>query len=114
MDEIKKAEFAQLDSTPETEKLKEIDTKKITKLLDVILDATVELGRTKITIEDALGLDVGSVVELEKIAGEPVDFYINDNLFARGEVVVIDDKYGIRINELVGEISINEKKQKNE
>lgn len=105
MDEVKKAEFAEIENSKNEKENKEInlktDLKNITKLMDITLNATVELGSTKISIEKALNIDVGSVIELNKIAGEPVDFYINDYLFARGEVVVIDDKYGIRITELI-------------
>jgi flagellar motor switch protein FliN/FliY len=101
MDEVKKAEFAQIEGPGPVEASKDAITKeKIEKILDVTLGATVELGKTKLTLEKALNVDVGTVIELDKAAGEAVDFYINENLFARGEVVVIGEKYGIRITEL--------------
>jgi flagellar motor switch protein FliN/FliY len=102
MDDVKKAEFAQIEnSSPEQAQAKDsITREKIEKILDVTLGATVELGNTKMTLEKALNVDVGTVIELDKVAGEPVDFYINENLFARGEVVVIGEKYGVRITEL--------------
>ena len=70
-------------------------------LLGVTLRVTVELGRTKMTIEEILKLGPGSVVELEKLAGEPVDVLVNDWLIARGEVVVIDDRFGVRITDVI-------------
>ncbi|MCH8493145.1 MAG: flagellar motor switch protein FliN [Idiomarina sp.] len=73
--------------------------------LDIIMDIpvklSVELGRTRITIKQLLELAQGSVVELEGLAGEPMDILINGYLIAQGEVVVLDDKYGIRITEIV-------------
>ena len=62
---------------------------------------TVELGRTQLSVREVLGLGTGSVVELEKLAGEPVDLLINGRLIARGEVVVIDESFGVRVTEIV-------------
>lgn len=70
-------------------------------LLGVNLRVAVELGRTRMTIEDILKLGPGSVVELDKLAGEPVDVLVNDRLIARGEVVVIDDRFGVRITDVI-------------
>jgi flagellar motor switch protein FliN/FliY len=70
-------------------------------LLDVNLLLTVELGRAQLTVKEILDLQKGSVVELDRVAGEVVDVYVNDHLFARGEVVVVDDKFGVRITELI-------------
>jgi flagellar motor switch protein FliN/FliY len=70
-------------------------------LMGVTLRVTVELGRTKMTIEEILKLGPGSVIELEKLAGEPVDVLVNDWLIARGEVVVIDDRFGVRITDVI-------------
>ncbi len=75
--------------------------KNIELLLDVPLDVTVELGRTRKKIREILDLGVGSVVELDKLAGESVDLLVNDNLIAKGEVVVIDENFGIRITTIV-------------
>jgi flagellar motor switch protein FliN len=69
-------------------------------LLGVTLRVTVELGRTKMDIREILALGPGSVVELDKQAGEPVDILVNDRLIARGEVVVIDDRFGVRITDV--------------
>lgn len=70
-------------------------------LLDVPLEVTVQLGRTRMTIQDLLGLSPGSVVELDKVAGEPLDIVVNDRLIARGEAVVVNDKFGIRITDII-------------
>ena len=70
-------------------------------LMDVSLRVTVELGRTQMMLRQVLDLQHGSVVELDRLAGDPVDIYINERLIARGEVVVVDDKFGVRITELV-------------
>ena len=70
-------------------------------IMDVSLPLVVELGRTKLSIQEILDLGIGSIVELDKLAGEPADLYINDVLFARGEVVVIEENFGVRITEIV-------------
>lgn len=70
-------------------------------IMDIPVKLSVELGRTRITIKQLLELAQGSVVELEGLAGEPMDILINGYLIAQGEVVVVDDKYGIRITEIV-------------
>jgi flagellar motor switch protein FliN/FliY len=70
-------------------------------LLDVSLQVSVELGRTRMTIAEVLALHAGSVIELDKIAGEPVDILVNGTRIARGEVVVVDDKFGVRVTEVV-------------
>jgi flagellar motor switch protein FliN/FliY len=70
-------------------------------LLNVSLRVTVELGRARLTIEDILRLGPGSVVELDKAAGEPVGVLVNDRPIARGEVVVIEDRFGVRITEVL-------------
>ncbi|MEM6756393.1 MAG: flagellar motor switch protein FliN [Planctomycetota bacterium] len=70
-------------------------------LSDVELDVTVELGRTEMLVEDVLKLGEGSVVELEKLAGDPVDVFVNGRLVARGEVLVLNDNFCIRVSEIV-------------
>lgn len=77
-------------------------------LMDVALNVSIELGRTKMQLKDVLNLGVGSVVELEKLAGDPVDILVNDKLVARGEVIVIEDNFGVRITEVVDESAIEE------
>lgn len=70
-------------------------------LLDVPLQVTAELGRTSLSVRDVLGMGAGSVVELDRLAGEPVDLLVNNLLIARGEVVVIDESFGVRVTEIV-------------
>lgn len=71
---------------------------------DVELDVTVELGRAEMYIEDVLKLGVGSVVELDKLAGDPVDIYVNAQLVARGEVLVLNDNFCVRVNDIVSPV----------
>jgi len=93
-----KAEFDDLASQPVAQGTGEAN-------LDVILDIPVtlsmEIGRTEITINDLLQLGQGSVVELERLAGEPMDVMVNGTLIAHGEVVVVDEKFGIRLTDVI-------------
>lgn len=70
-------------------------------LMDVSLRVTVELGRTRMKLAQILELQHGSVVELDRLAGDPVDIFVNDRMVAHGEVVIVDDKFGVRITEMV-------------
>ena len=70
-------------------------------VLDVPLRVSVELGRTKLLVQDLLKLHKGSVVELSKLAGEPLEVLINDRVMARGEVIVVNEKFGIRLTDIV-------------
>lgn len=73
----------------------------MSRIKDIPLEITVELGRTRLLIRDILDLNSGSIIELEKIAGEPVDLLANGLLVARGEVIVIDDNFGVRVTEII-------------
>lgn len=73
----------------------------LSRVRDIPLEVTVELGRTRLLIRDILDLSAGSIIELDKIAGEPVDLFANGLLVARGEVVVIDDNFGVRVTEII-------------
>ena len=77
------------------------DRSNIDFLLDIPLEISVELGRTKIPLKDMLQLGHGSVIELNKLIGEPVDMLVNDRLIAQGEVVVFDENFGIRITNII-------------
>ena len=70
-------------------------------LMEVALKISVELGRASLTVRDTLNLGPGHVIELDKLAGDPVDVLVNGRLIARGEVVVVDDQFGVRITEIV-------------
>jgi flagellar motor switch protein FliN len=76
-------------------------TEGIDLLRDVELDVKIELGRSRMLVDDVLRLGEGSVVELDKLAGDPVDVYVNDRLVARGEVLVLNDNFCVRINDIV-------------
>jgi flagellar motor switch protein FliN/FliY len=91
-----KAEFQQLQQPVAGSESRNIDL-----LMDVDLPIAIELGRTKMSIADILGLGPGSVVELNKLAGEPVDLLVNQRVVARGEVVVVDENFGLRITQLM-------------
>ena len=71
-------------------------------IMDVQLCVAVELGRAKMRVKDVLAMGPGSVLELEKAAGEPVEVVVNNKVIARGEVVVVDDNFGVRVTEIVG------------
>ena len=70
-------------------------------ILDVNLQVTVEVGRTRMTIQDLLTLGQGSVVELAKLAGEPLDIYVNGKPVARGEAVIVNEKFGVRLTDII-------------
>jgi flagellar motor switch protein FliN len=69
---------------------------------NIEMDVTAELGRTRMTVRELLSLTPGIVVELDRIAGSPIDLFVNGTLIAHGEVVVIDEEFGVRISEIVG------------
>jgi len=95
---VQSAAFREFDTVPENHSTRNIDL-----LLDVPLRMTVELGRTRKRIKDILELGPGSVIELDKLAGEPVDVLINEKPIAKGEVVVIDENFGVRITDIVNQ-----------
>lgn len=82
------------------------EQKNLAMLMDVVLHVSVELGRARMTVRQVLDLDQDSVIELDRLAGEVVDVFVNDHLIARGEVVVVDDKFGVRISELIAPTKI--------
>lgn len=83
--------------------LQESESKNLNLLLDIPLQVTVELGRTKRSIKDILELSPGSIIELDKLAGEPVDILVNNRLIAKGEVVVIDENFGVRVTDIISQ-----------
>ena len=86
---------------PQTDQPGGSPASNIDLLMDVSLRVTVELGRTRMQLAQILELQHGSVVELDRLAGDPVDIFVNDRMVARGEVVVVDDKFGVRITEMI-------------
>ena len=93
---VQSAQFTPLNTVPV-----QVNDANIGLILDVPLQVNVELGRTKKSIKDILDLTKGSIVELDKLAGEPVDIMVNGKYLAKGEVVVIDENFGVRITEIV-------------
>jgi flagellar motor switch protein FliN/FliY len=79
----------------------EEDDSELQLLMDIELPITIELGRTQMMIKNILKLSPGSIVELDKLSGEPVDLYVNNKKFAEGEVVVVDENFGVRLTEIV-------------
>jgi flagellar motor switch protein FliN len=70
-------------------------------ILDIPLRVTVELGRTKMSVKDLVNLGQGAVIELNKLAGEPLEVFVNDKLIARGEAVVVNEKFGVRLTDII-------------
>jgi|GEM_PF-425285 len=96
--EVQDLEFQDLDPGPDG---MGDDPKNLDRLMDVDLVLTAELGRANILLRDVLKLHPGSVVELDREAGEVIDVLVNNHIIAKGEVVVVDDRFGVRISELI-------------
>ena len=94
--EAKAAQFSNVQDAGKSAEQKSIDF-----ILDLPLQVTVELGRTQMLINDLLRLGQGSVVELSKLAGEPMEVLVNQKLVARGEVVVVNEKFGVRLTDVI-------------
>jgi len=101
---VKKAEFQQVSNSKDNDKTANLDL-----LLDVVVPVSVELGRTSLTVKDILSTYQGSVIELDRAAGEPVDIMVGGKPLAKGEVVVVKQRFGVRVTELVGSIEGVEK-----
>ena len=84
-----------------TEKTEEQEARELDFILDIPLELSVELGKTRMLVNDLLQLGQGSIIELNKLAGEPLEVYINRKLIARGEVVVVNEKFGVRLTDIV-------------
>ena len=94
---VQQAQFASF----ETANISQSEARNLNMLLDIPLQVTVELGRTKHSVKEILQLASGSIIELDKLAGEPVDILVNSRLIAKGEVVVIDENFGVRITDII-------------
>ena len=97
MTSVRTAQFAEAEPDEEGDKL------SLDLLMDVGLPARVEIGRVRLTVEELLGLRKGSVVKLDRTAGEPVNLYVRDKCFAHGEVVVADNNFAFRVTEIVSD-----------
>ena len=92
------------DVSTETEEDSREKAKNLNFVLDIPLEVSVELGRTRMIINDLLQLGRGSVIELTKLAGEPMEILVNQKLIARGEVVVVNEKFGVRLTDIISPI----------
>jgi flagellar motor switch protein FliN/FliY len=90
------SDTAAADQAKETKRERNLDL-----ILDIPLRVTVELGRTKMVVSELLNLGQGSVIELSKLAGEPMEVLVNDKLVARGEAVVVNEKFGVRLTDII-------------
>lgn len=98
-------EAAELDELHEEQApLSSDERRKLDTILDIPVTISMEVGRAKISIRNLLQLNQGSVVELERVAGEPLDVLVNGTLIAHGEVVVVNDKFGIRLTDVISQI----------
>jgi flagellar motor switch protein FliN/FliY len=103
-DDIVAAELEELEDTGSGGSLNEDESRKLETILDIPVNISMEVGRSKISIRNLLQLNQGSVVELDRVAGEPLDVLVNGTLIAHGEVVVVNDKFGIRLTDVISQI----------
>ena len=101
-DIVETAELAELHE--ENSPISGDERRKLETILDIPVTISMEVGRAKISIRNLLQLNQGSVVELERVAGEPLDVLVNGTLIAHGEVVVVNDKFGIRLTDVISQI----------
>ena len=106
---LAEAETAQLEAFDKNDSsskapLSREERKKLDAILDIPVTITMEVGHAKISIRNLLQLNQGSVIELERLAGEPLDVLVNGTLIAHGEVVVVNDKFGIRLTDVISQV----------
>ncbi|MDF2178285.1 flagellar motor switch protein FliN [Aliiglaciecola sp. CAU 1673] len=97
-------QVAELDELEDDSKLTGEEKRKLDTILDIPVTISMEVGRSHISIRNLLQLNQGSVVELDRVAGEPLDVLVNGTLIAHGEVVVVNDKFGIRLTDVISQI----------
>ena len=98
-----KANNVELDELQDTSSLSQEEHARLDSILDIPVTISMEVGRSKINIRNLLQLNQGSVVELDRVAGEPLDVLVNGTLIAHGEVVVVNDKFGIRLTDVISQ-----------
>ena len=104
-DDSSEAHVAELDELSDSKHEMSGDEKrKLDTILDIPVTISMEVGRSKINIRNLLQLNQGSVVELDRVAGEPLDVLVNGTLIAHGEVVVVNDKFGIRLTDVISQV----------
>ncbi|MCP3427831.1 flagellar motor switch protein FliN [Opacimonas viscosa] len=101
VDDVQVADFDELSDASDGA---EFDNNKLDTILDIPVNISMEVGRSSISIRNLLQLNQGSVVELDRVAGEPLDVLVNGTLIAHGEVVVVNDKFGIRLTDVISQI----------
>ena len=99
----KGARVAEVDELEDDNEISPSEKRKLDTILDIPVTISMEVGRSNISIRNLLQLNQGSVVELERVAGEPLDVLVNGTLIAHGEVVVVNDKFGIRLTDVVSQ-----------
>ena len=105
MGDLNTAELEHFDDpTKSKAPLSREERKKLDAILDIPVTITMEVGHAKISIRNLLQLNQGSVIELERLAGEPLDVLVNGTLIAHGEVVVVNDKFGIRLTDVISQV----------
>lgn len=100
--EVKVTELDELDDSKH--ELSGEEKRKLDTILDIPVTISMEVGRSKINIRNLLQLNQGSVIELDRVAGEPLDVLVNGTLIAHGEVVVVNDKFGIRLTDVISQV----------
>ncbi|MBU3003258.1 flagellar motor switch protein FliN [Paraglaciecola arctica] len=98
------AEVAELEEFDEDHEITPKEKRKLDTILDIPVTISMEVGRSNISIRNLLQLNQGSVVELDRVAGEPLDVLVNGTLIAHGEVVVVNDKFGIRLTDVISQL----------
>lgn len=98
------AEIAELEEFDEDQEITPKEKRKLDTILDIPVTISMEVGRSNISIRNLLQLNQGSVVELDRVAGEPLDVLVNGTLIAHGEVVVVNDKFGIRLTDVISQL----------
>lgn len=88
-------------ANPNANLMQDAESEKMELILDIPVSVTVEIGRTKMTIRNLLQLNQGGIVALDRLAGDPLDVLVNGTLVAHGEVVVVNDKFGVRLTDIV-------------
>ncbi|NCP63998.1 MAG: flagellar motor switch protein FliN [Paraglaciecola sp.] len=100
----KGARVAEFDELEDDNEISPSEKRKLDTILDIPVTISMEVGRSNISIRNLLQLNQGSVVELERVAGEPLDVLVNGTLIAHGEVVVVNDKFGIRLTDVISQL----------
>ena len=98
------AEVTELEEFDEDRDITPKEKRKLDTILDIPVTIAMEVGRSNISIRNLLQLNLGSVVELDRVAGEPLDVLVNGTLIAHGEVVVVNDKFGIRLTDVISQL----------